>query len=207
MPFERRMAWNLSVLQRKDARVARIVGSACFVSLYDFDCEEKSWSKMECEGCLFLVRRQAAPYYQMVVLNKMSPEDNIVSVVDTTNIEVSQDYLMMNTEDGDIVGYWFYDSQEREMLVLQLEKIIQEQANGGGAPPIPYTVQTSSLASLEGNQVPGYYAQAPSYTSQQHRQDIGDRERFKRTLIKLIETDDDFVDRIYDVFQQQIDDE
>merc|ERR1712093_168412 len=124
MPFERRMAWNLSVLQRKDPHVVRIVGSASFVSLYDFDTEHKRWTKMDCEGCLFLVSRQTAPFHQLVVLNKMSPDDNVVSVVDGTDLEVSSDYLMMNTDSGGIIGYWFYDSQEREMLVLQLQKIV-----------------------------------------------------------------------------------
>lgn len=70
LSFESTLAWNLKVLQRMDKQIIRIVGSACFVSIYDFDQDNKSWTKLDVEGTLFLVKRSAAPFYRLVVLNR-----------------------------------------------------------------------------------------------------------------------------------------
>lgn len=37
LSIEAQHDWNLRVLQRRDPAISRIVGSACFVSLYTFD--------------------------------------------------------------------------------------------------------------------------------------------------------------------------
>ena len=161
---------------------------------------------MDCEGCLFLVRRQVEPLHQLVVLNKMSPEDDVTSILPSTELEVNSDYLMMSTPDKGIIGYWFYDSCERELVVLQLQKIVQELQSGEViAPAIPYAAQTSGHVYESG--MPEFYAASPAYLMPgAPRSDAPDRERFKRALIKLIQTDDDFVDRIYDAFSTVDDD-
>ena len=70
MSFESTMSWNLKVLQRIDKQIVRVVGTACFVSIYDFDKDSKSWTKLDVEGTLFLVKRSSAPFYRLIVLNR-----------------------------------------------------------------------------------------------------------------------------------------
>jgi hypothetical protein len=96
MPFERRLAWNLQVLQRVDPAVQRIVASASFVSVYEFQSEAAKWKKLDCEGCLFVVRRNAAPVFRLVVLNKMCPEDHVTELGDVEVNDVSADLQVHN---------------------------------------------------------------------------------------------------------------
>lgn len=230
LPFERRIAWNLTVLQRRDPSIVRIVGSASFVSLYKFDSSSRTWSRIDVEGCLFLVRRTAEPTHQMIVLNKMSPEDHVVGIVEETDFEVNDTYLMITTPEGDIEGYWFFDAQERELFALQLQKILQGEpmhaaipGGGQGATMMHQTTatQTSSSSSssslpphlpmphMVGGLVGGYYAPVPHYFTHgpPPNQDADDRLRLKRVLISLIENDHEFFDKIYREFQYAAEEE
>jgi mRNA-decapping enzyme 1B len=193
LPFEKRLAWNLQVLQRKDAAVQRIVASASFVSLYEFQSAEAKWKKRDCEGCLFVVRRNAAPVFQLIVLNKMCPEDHLTELGD---VEVNDTYLMMSTPTG-IQGFWFYDRQERELVTLQILRALDEMAGAGGAgPPIPYHAAPLLAEEFE-------EATRPRFV-QQVGVDENERERFKQALIKLIQTDENFVDTLYNEFMNQV---
>ncbi len=197
MPFEKRLAWNLNVLQRKDAAVMRIVASASFVSVYQFQSASSTWKKLDCEGCLFVVRRTAAPLFQLVVLNKMCPED---LVTELGELEVNDTYLMMDTPAG-IHGFWFYDNQERELVTLQIQKALDEMAGlGGGGPPIPY--HAAPLTAEEFEEATRPRARFPVDVQEVEELDY-DRQRFKQALIKLIQTDEDFVDTLYNEFLNQ----
>ncbi len=215
MPHEKLVAWNLNVLQRKDrfrenkkswnfffffffffffvfSSIMRIMATASFVTVYEF--HGGKWKKLDVEGCMFLVRRSLFPTFQLIVLNKMCPDDHVTELGD---FEVNDTYLMMSTPTG-IQGFWFYDSQERQLVTLQIQKALNELAGiSGMGPTIPFasTIHvedfenaTRPVAAMERNNddQPGEY----------------DREKFKRVLIKLIQTDAQFVDRIYEEFEK-----
>ena len=78
---------------------------------------------MDVEGTLFLLRRNAEPRYRLLVLNKMAPEDHVVDLSASSQLEVSDTYLMMSTPHG-IEGFWFYDGQERELVTHQLQSCV-----------------------------------------------------------------------------------
>jgi hypothetical protein len=190
MPHEKLVAWNLNVLQRKDSAVMRVMGTASFVTVYEFHSEKRQWKKLDVEGCLFLVRRSCAPLFQLIVLNKMCPEDHVSELGE---IEVNDTYLMMSTPSGVIQGFWFYDSQERELVTLQIQKALNELAGfDGSGPPIPYA------ASIH---VEDFENETRPQVKEQEEAEY-DREKFKRVLIKLIQTDAEFLDRIYEEFSQ-----
>jgi hypothetical protein len=140
------------------------------------------------------VKRNVAPFYQLIVLNKMNPANHLTPVEAETEIEVSDDYLMMSDANGQIFGFWFYDDCERELIVIQLRKLVQEMAGGQqGVPAIPYNSSTNITKVL-----PGYYAPSPGYLQ------ASEKERLRKALVELIQTDDDFFNRIYQVFQEEI---
>lgn len=171
---------------------------ASFVSVYHFDPEKRAWKKLDCEGCLFVVRRSVAPAFQLLVLNKTSPKDHWVGLGE---IELNDTYLMMSTPDHGIMGYWFYDGTERELVTLQIQKALLEMSgDGGGTPPIPpvgvlHVEEFAGVARLQ--DLEDAADEGSGYGEQ--------RERFRRALIRLLQTDDQFVDTIYQEFQNVLD--
>lgn len=74
--------------------------------------------------------------------SRMSPDDHVCDIVDSTAIEATETYLMISTVDFKIFGYWFYDSQEREILTLTIEKVMNEVKGieEGDSLAIPYGI-------------------------------------------------------------------
>lgn len=172
----------------------RIMATASFVTVYEFHSDK--WKKLDVEGCMFLVRRSSHPTFQLVVLNKMSPEDHVTELGE---IEVNDTYLMMSTPTG-IQGFWFYDSQERQLVTLQIQKALNELAGGDGPMPMIPFASTIHVEDFEN-------ATRPIVAQREEREDQAgeyDREKFKRVLIKLIQTDAEFLDRIYEEFQNEM---
>jgi hypothetical protein len=178
-------------------------------------------SKIDVEGTLFVLRRNAEPRFRILVLNKMSPDDHETDLTETTQLEVSDTYLMMSTPRG-IQGYWFYDRQERELVTHQLQSTksfasflfnsltpvllaeilaeLTEQSEDSHPIAIPY-VQPSSVQTEHQMPVmqPSYYAPFPQYANVSNVDDLEEpfeRERFRAALIKLLREDDDFVDKV-----------
>jgi hypothetical protein len=169
----------------------RIMATASFVTVYEF--HGGKWKKLDVEGCMFLVRRSSSPVFQLMVLNKMCPDDHVTELGE---IEVNDTYLMMSTPTG-IQGYWFYDSQERQLVTLQIQKALNELAGVDGlGPTIPFA-STIHVEDFENATRP-----MPVEESREDQPGEYDREKFKRVLIKLIQTDSQFLDRIYEEFVQ-----
>ena len=128
----------------------------------------------------------------------MSPEDHVCDIIDTTGIEATETYLMISTIDYRIYGYWFYDSQEREILTLTVEKVLAEVKGieEGENVAIPY-----EMAPTEGFDDSDYvtYDDDGEEGSMYY-----DRERFRKALVKLIQTDDDFLDKIYCAYFENV---
>ncbi|ONM21252.1 mRNA-decapping enzyme-like protein [Zea mays] len=68
---------NLTVLQRLDHAVEDILITAAHVTLYDFDTDINQWSRKDVEGSLFVVKRNAQPRFQFIVMNRRNT-DNLV---------------------------------------------------------------------------------------------------------------------------------
>lgn len=67
---------NLSVLQQKDRAVQSVRFTAKHVVLYHLSTSPApAWVRQDIEGPLFVVQRAAAPYFQLVILNRKSITD------------------------------------------------------------------------------------------------------------------------------------
>ncbi|KAK4764548.1 hypothetical protein SAY86_025638 [Trapa natans] len=63
---------NLTVLQRMDSLVEEILITAAHVTLYEFNIDSTQWSRKDIEGSLFVVKRNAQPRFQFIVMNRRS---------------------------------------------------------------------------------------------------------------------------------------
>ncbi|CAI0398358.1 unnamed protein product [Linum tenue] len=60
---------NLIVLQRIDPFVEEILITAAHVTFYELNVELSQWSRKDVEGSLFVVKRNAQPRFQFIVMN------------------------------------------------------------------------------------------------------------------------------------------
>lgn len=117
---------NLRVLQRSDAAVLDICGTASHVVLYQFD--QASWTKSNVEGSLFLVKRSEAPRFQLVVLNRASVDNWVLPLSGTFQMQDNAPYLIfrLKTEETQVIrGIWFHDEQERSSMHALLERVVK----------------------------------------------------------------------------------
>jgi mRNA-decapping enzyme 1B len=129
---EAKRAANLRVLQRTvNKSIIDIVGSATHVVLYDFNCSAQAWEKRNCEGSLFVVKRSDAPRFNIVVMNRTSKENLVVAITSTFQMQVREPYLIFRSEKANndtneqqIRGIWFHNSEEREAIRNILSRIV-----------------------------------------------------------------------------------
>ncbi|CAI0398359.1 unnamed protein product [Linum tenue] len=91
---------NLIVLQRIDPFVEEILITAAHVTFYELNVELSQWSRKDVEGSLFVVKRNAQPRFQFIVMN------------------------WRNT----VNGIWFYNSQECEEVASLFRRILSAYA-------------------------------------------------------------------------------
>ncbi|KAJ1555341.1 mRNA-decapping enzyme 1B [Cladochytrium tenue] len=100
MDLTKRRQANLSVLRRHDAAVSEIVDLATYVVVYNFDPERQAWARRGVEGTLFVVRRAVAPWYSLVVLNRLALENFTVGLSPSMEIQTTGNYLIYRTPLG-----------------------------------------------------------------------------------------------------------
>ena len=111
---------NLSVLQRQDALITAIMGTATHVTVYDYDSSARAWSRRSCEGSLFIFQRSEAPFFGFFIMNRLSTE-NILEYADSSlEIEIAEPYILYRSQKHGIVGIWFYSAEEREVVAALL---------------------------------------------------------------------------------------
>ena len=113
---------TLKVLQKTDPSVVEILGSASHVTLYGFDLDQQAWSRKNVEGSLFVVRRNAAPTFQFVVLNRLSTENTVEDLLGAFEFELSPPYLLYRSS-TEVNGIWFYKQEECDEMSALFDKI------------------------------------------------------------------------------------
>ena len=113
---------TLKVLQKTDPSVVEILGSASHVTLYGFDLDQQAWSRKNVEGSLFVVRRNATPTFQFVVLNRLSTENTVEDLLGAFEFELSPPYLLYRSS-TEVNGIWFYKQEECDEMSALFDKI------------------------------------------------------------------------------------
>ncbi|GBG61242.1 hypothetical protein CBR_g19774 [Chara braunii] len=134
---------NLTVLQRIDHEVEEILTTAGHVTLYEFDVEEKSWSRKDVEGALFVVKRRAQPRFQFIVMNRRSTANLVEDLLGDFEFEVQIPYLLYRNAQQEVNGIWFFNQKECEQVSKLLERILYAFAKAPPpSRPRPFVVPT-----------------------------------------------------------------
>ena len=136
---------TLKVLQKTDPSVVEILGSASHVTLYGFDLDQQAWSRKNVEGSLFVVRRNTAPTFQFVVLNRLSTENTVEDLLGAFEFELSPPYLLYRSS-TEVNGIWFYKQEECDAMSALFDKITG--AFGADAPAANGASAEAMLAAM-----------------------------------------------------------
>ena len=120
-------ARNLSALQKIDGNVLEIVSEASHTALYKFDAASTKWERYAMEGAVFITRNCLAPFYSLIVLNKIGPDDFILDLSTVQKAKMQDSYVMLRYTTGGapiIMGFWLRDDQEREELLQSVTRAI-----------------------------------------------------------------------------------
>lgn len=120
----------LDSLQQQDYQIDHIAVYSKFVVAYllQQDGPNPGWRKASIEGPVYLVRRQTAPRYQLLVKNQFSTNDLVDNLHPDWELDCQKNYVFYKVEDPSkrIRGLWFHDDAERQKLEAALEKTLEE---------------------------------------------------------------------------------
>ncbi|KAI5425411.1 hypothetical protein KIW84_031276 [Lathyrus oleraceus] len=114
---------NLTVLQRMDPFIDEILFTAAHVSFYDFNIETSQWSRKDVEGSLFVVKRNAQPQFQFIVMNRRNTENLVENLLDF-EYELKNPYLLYRNASQEVNGIWFYNAEESEEVANLFNRIL-----------------------------------------------------------------------------------
>uniref|UniRef100_A0A915PSV3 mRNA-decapping enzyme C-terminal domain-containing protein n=1 Tax=Setaria digitata TaxID=48799 RepID=A0A915PSV3_9BILA len=129
---------NLKSIQRLDPCAVAIIDKSVHAALYQFDKCKTQWVKTAIEGPLFLYKRADKPLHSLMIANRQSLEDHIEPITASLRFFLEAPYLFMNTQEGDIRGFWFFEEEDCSRLYKLLVKL------ASGSDP-----STSTLADSE----------------------------------------------------------
>ena len=82
-----------------------------------------SQSRKDVEGGLFVVKRNAQPRFQFIVLNRQSPNNLTEDLLGGFEFELSDPYLLYRNK-HEVNGIWFYQREECEAIAALLARIV-----------------------------------------------------------------------------------
>ncbi|KAL6276499.1 hypothetical protein ACE6H2_020100 [Prunus campanulata] len=115
---------NLTVLQRIDPFIDEILITATHVTFYEFNTDLSEWSRKDVEGSLFVVKRNAQPRFQFIVMNRRSTENLVEDLLGDFEFEVQVPYLLYRNAAREVNGIWFYNASECEDVANLFSRIL-----------------------------------------------------------------------------------
>uniref|UniRef100_A0A2P2LYT1 Uncharacterized protein mRNA-decapping enzyme-like protein n=1 Tax=Rhizophora mucronata TaxID=61149 RepID=A0A2P2LYT1_RHIMU len=115
---------NLTVLQRIDPFIEEILMTAAHVSFYEFNIDNVQWSRKDVEGSLFVVKRNAQPRFQFIVMNRRNTENLVENLLGDFEYEVQTPYLLYRNAAQEVNGIWFYNLRECEEVANLFSRYI-----------------------------------------------------------------------------------
>ncbi|CAD6220468.1 unnamed protein product [Miscanthus lutarioriparius] len=128
---------NLTVLQRLDPAVEAILITAAHVTLYDFDTDVNQWSRKDVEGSLFVVKRNAQPRFQFIVMNRRNTDNLVEDLLGDFEYQLQAPYIMYRNAAQEVIGIWFYNSQECQEVANLFNRILNAFSKVPPKPKIP----------------------------------------------------------------------
>ncbi|CAN6203537.1 unnamed protein product [Urochloa humidicola] len=128
---------NLTVLQRLDPAVEDILITAAHVTLYDFDTDVNQWSRKDVEGSLFVVKRNAQPRFQFIVMNRRNTDNLVEDLLGDFEYQLQAPYIMYRNAAQEVIGIWFYNSQECQEVANLFSRILNAFSKVPPKPKIP----------------------------------------------------------------------
>eukprot|EP00835_Amoeboradix_gromovi_P004664 NODE_377_length_9768_cov_0.153584.p3 type:complete len:228 gc:universal NODE_377_length_9768_cov_0.153584:3982-3299(-) len=122
---------NLRVLKRLNNLITTIVNTASHAVLYEFNRESNQWTKLNCEGPIFIYRKTEKSYSGLFILNRLDLSNFEIELLNCV-VTFKEPYIMLQSEDK-IFGIWIHDSIERETMYDFIKKGIIQAAS----PPSP----------------------------------------------------------------------
>jgi mRNA-decapping enzyme 1B len=132
---------NLTVLQRLDPAVEDILITAAHVTLYDFNIDLNQWSRKDVEGSLFVVKRNAQPRFQFIVMNRRNTDNLVEDLLSDFEYELQPPYLLYRNAAQEVNGIWFYNQHDCEAVASLFGRILNAYAK---VPPKPKVSSTKS---------------------------------------------------------------
>lgn len=132
---------NLTVLQRTDPFIDQILITAAHVTFYEFNIDLNQWSRKDVEGSLFVVKRNAQPRFQFIVMNRRSTENLVEDLLGDFEYEIQIPYLLYRNAAQEVNGIWFYNSRECEEVANLFSRILSAYAK---VPPKPQVASSKS---------------------------------------------------------------
>ncbi|KAL6897369.1 hypothetical protein ACP4OV_007065 [Aristida adscensionis] len=136
---------NLTVLQRLDPAVEDILITAAHVTLYDFDTDINQWSRKDVEGSLFVVKRNAQPRFQFIVMNRRNTDNLVEDLLGDFEYQLQVPYIMYRNSAQEVIGIWFYNAQECEQVANLFSRILNAFSKVPPKPKIPIKSEFEEL--------------------------------------------------------------
>ncbi|CAI9268274.1 unnamed protein product [Lactuca saligna] len=115
---------NLTVLQRMDPYIEEILITAAHVTFYEFNVDLNQWSRKDVEGSLFVVKRNAQPRFQFIVMNRRNTENLVEDLLGDFEYELQVPYLLYRNPAQEVNGIWFYNPRECEDVANLFTRIL-----------------------------------------------------------------------------------
>ncbi|KAI3677033.1 hypothetical protein L1987_86651 [Smallanthus sonchifolius] len=115
---------NLTVLQRMDPYIEEILITAAHVTFYEFNVDVNQWSRKDVEGSLFVVKRNAQPRFQFIVMNRRNTENLVEDLLGDFEYELQVPYLLYRNASQEVNGIWFYNPRECEDVANLFTRIL-----------------------------------------------------------------------------------
>uniref|UniRef100_A0A2P2LYT3 mRNA-decapping enzyme-like protein n=2 Tax=Rhizophora mucronata TaxID=61149 RepID=A0A2P2LYT3_RHIMU len=115
---------NLTVLQRIDPFVEEILITAAHVTFYEFNIDLSQWSRKDVEGSLFVVKRNAQPRFQFIVMNRRNTDNLVEDLLGDFEFEIQVPYLLYRNAAQEVNGIWFYNARECEEVANLFSRIL-----------------------------------------------------------------------------------
>lgn len=128
---------NLAVLKRRDASLIDIIATSGHVVVYRY--ADSGWTKHNVEGPLFIVSRARAPFYRMVVLNRVTMHNLVEDLTPDFQMERNGPYLMYANNKAETLGFWFPEESKLEEMQQQMSQCIARLKAGKQPKPKPKT--------------------------------------------------------------------
>lgn len=153
---------NLLVLRRYCPGVERIVQIAPFAVVYSFSPESQGWEKIGTEGTLFVCQLASPSYsrYSVIILNRKSLDNFIVELVSADNVEITDSYVILQSqgEDGvdQIYGLWIFSEDgvtpsTQQIVAMAIEECALRAEEGKKLAEESYEEVPNTYNGFEGN--------------------------------------------------------